>query len=98
MKDYKAVGAKVLLKALPPVQETVIGNIIIPEKAAKAAAATVTPIVELEILAVGPDCKVAKPGDFAVVNINGLPSALPLNPKLSVHSVPETELIAVRPC
>jgi hypothetical protein len=90
---YKAVAAKVILKAEPPPSEDA-SQLIIPESVAKAVRAKAKPIIELEILAVGPDCKVARPGDKAAVNTNHV-NAIPLPDGTWVAIIPEAELIAV---
>lgn len=49
-------------------EESIVGGIIIPPEALEAMKRHA--IVELEIVAAGPDCKVARTGDHVVVNKN----------------------------
>lgn len=64
---YQAVGDNVLLEPIPKEDEYgSVGGILVPKSVENTANKTV--FVELKILSAGPDCKVAKPGMFALVN------------------------------
>lgn len=59
-------------------QAQTIDGIIIPEKTMKQIAESKNPVLELEVLSAGPDCKVVKEGMRVVVNRNAC-SPIPWN-------------------
>lgn len=69
MKKLLATCDRILARLpLALTEESVIGGIIIPPETLEAMKRHA--IVELEIVAAGPDCKVARAGDRVVVNKN----------------------------
>ena len=69
MKKLLATCDRILARLpLALSEENVIGGIVIPEASLKTMQRHA--IVELEIVAAGPDCKVARSGDRVVVNKN----------------------------
>ena len=100
---YRAVGDKVLVEAPPyvdPKAESMAFGIVVPQHVVTKM--KLKDYIGLKVLAVGPDVKVAKPGDIAWINRHNTDQFAPLDiDAMRIYILPESTLAVIcdgEPC